>query len=201
MKSSFYTAEELKKLAFKAIGKNVLISRYARFYSIKNIEIGSNVRIDDFCLLSGKIKIGNHVHISAYSSLCAGDNKGIVLEDFVNISERVVIFAKTDDFSGATLTNPTIPEKYKNVIESEVILKKHSIAGVSSSILPGVIMEEGSVLGANSFLKKSTEPWSIYAGSPARKIKDRKKDLLKLEKQFLEEYNKNIKSPLSPMTT
>jgi galactoside O-acetyltransferase len=188
MKSSFYTPEELKKLAFKAIGKDVLISRYARIYSMKNIEIGSNVRIDDFCLLSGKVKIGNHVHISAYASLCGGD-AGIVLEDFVNISERVAIFAKTDDFSGATLTNPTIPEKYKNVLEAEVILKKHSIVGVSSSIMPGVTLGEGTVVGAKSFVKKSTEPWSIYAGLPAKKIKDRKKDLLELEKQFLKEYN------------
>jgi acetyltransferase-like isoleucine patch superfamily enzyme len=190
MKSSFYTTGELKKMPFKAIGKDVLISRYSRIYDMKLIEIGSNVRIDDFCFLSGKIKIGNHIHISAYSSLCAGDNKGIMLEDFVNISERVVIFAKTDDFSGATLTNPTIPDKYKNIFEAEVVLKKHSIVGVGSSILPGVIMGEGSVLGANSFLKQSAEPWSIYAGAPAKKIKDRKKDLLNLEKLFLEEYNK-----------
>jgi len=189
MKSSFYTPEELKEFAFRAIGKDVLISRYARIYSMKDIEIGSNVRIDDFCLLSGRIKIGNHVHISAFASLCGGD-AGIVLEDFVNISEKVVIFAKTDDFSGATLTNPTIPEKYKNVFEAEVILKKHSIVGVGSSILPGVTMGEGSVIGAKSFVKKSTEPWSIYAGAPAKKIKDRQKGLLKLEKLFLEEYNK-----------
>jgi acetyltransferase-like isoleucine patch superfamily enzyme len=156
---------------------------------MKTIEIGSNVRIDDFCLLSGRVKIGSHVHVSAYASLCGGD-AGIVLEDFVNISERVAVFAKTDDFSGGTLTNPTIPEKYKNVFEAEVILKKHVILGVGSSILPGVTMGEGSVLGAKSFLKKSTEPWSIYAGLPAKRIKDRKKDLLKLERLFLEEYNK-----------
>ena len=189
MKSSFYTPAELKKLPFKAIGKDVLISRYARIYGMKNIEIGSNVRIDDFCLLSGKIKIGSHVHISAFASLCGGD-AGIVLEDFVNISEKVVIFAKTDDFSGTTMTNPTISDKYKNVLEAEVILRKHAIIGVGSSILPGVIMGEGSVLGAKSFLKKSIEPWSIYAGAPARKIKNRNRELLKLEKQFLEEYNK-----------
>jgi len=188
MKSSFYTPAELKKLKFKAIGKNVLISRYARIYSMKDIEISSNVRIDDFCLLSGKVKIGNHVHVSAYSSLCGGD-AGIVLEDFVNISERVAVFAKTDDFSGATLTNPTIPDKYKNVFEATVTLKKHSIIGVGSSIMPGVTLGEGSVVGAKSFVKKSTEPWSVYAGLPAKKIKDRKKDLLKLEKLFLEEYN------------
>jgi galactoside O-acetyltransferase len=35
-------------------------------------------------------------------------------------------------------------------------------------------MAEGSVLGANSFLKSDTEPWTIYAGSPAKPIKTRK---------------------------
>jgi acetyltransferase-like isoleucine patch superfamily enzyme len=189
MKNSFYTPEELKKLKFKAIGKDVLISRYARIYSMKTIEIGSNVRIDDFCLLSGKIKIGSHVHISAYASLCGGE-KWITLDDFVNVSQKVEIYAKTDDFSGATLTNPTIPDKFKNLVEADVIMKKHVLVGVGSVVLPGVTLEEGSVIGALSLVKNSTSPWSINVGIPAKKIKDRKKDLLKLEKQFLEEYNK-----------
>jgi acetyltransferase-like isoleucine patch superfamily enzyme len=42
--------------------------------------------------------------------------------------------------------------------------------------MSGVVMSEGSILGANSFLKESTEPWTIYAGSPARPIKQRKKE-------------------------
>ena len=189
MKSSFYTPEELKEFAFKAIGKDVLISRYARIYSMKTIEIGSNVRIDDFCLLSGKIKIGNHVHISAYASLCGGE-KWIILDDFVNVSQKVEIYSKTDDFSGATLTNPTISDKFKSLVEAEVTLKRHALVGVGSVVLPGVTLEEGSVIGALSLVKNSTSPWSINVGIPAKKIKDRKKDLLKLEKLFLEEYNK-----------
>ncbi|MBE3143924.1 MAG: acyltransferase [Planctomycetes bacterium] len=189
MKSSFYTPAELKKLAFKTIGKDVLISRYARIYSMKDIEIGSNVRIDDFCLLSGKIKIGSHVHISAYASLCGGE-KWITLDDFVNVSQKVEIYAKTDDFSGATLTNPTIPDKFKNLVEADVILKKHVLVGVGSVVLPGVTLEEGSVIGALSLVKNSTSPWSINVGIPAKKIKDRQKDLLKLENLFLDEYNK-----------
>jgi acetyltransferase-like isoleucine patch superfamily enzyme len=189
MKSSFYTPAELKKLPFKAIGKDVLISRYARIYDMKIIEIGSNVRIDDFCFLSGRIKIGSHVHIASFVSLCGGD-KGIILEDFVGIAEKTVVLAKTDDFSGASLTNPTIPEKYRNVFEAPVILKKHALVGVDSFILPGVILGEGSVIGAKSFVKKNIDPWSICVGIPAKKIKDRKKDLLRLEKLFLEEYNK-----------
>jgi acetyltransferase-like isoleucine patch superfamily enzyme len=189
MKNSFYTTAELKKMPFKAMGKDVQISRYSRIYDMKLIEIGSNVRIDDFCFISGKIKIGSHVHIASFVSLCGGD-KGIILEDFVGVAQKTVVLAKSDDFSGASLTNPTIPDKYKNILEAEVILKKHALVGVCCFILPGVTLGEGAVVGAKSFVKKDIEPWSIYVGVPAKKIKERKKGLLELEKQFLEEYYK-----------
>ena len=84
------------------------------------------------------------------------------------------------------MTNPTIPEKYKNIIYGKVIIKKHSIIGSGTTILPNVTLEEGTSVGANSLVNKSTEPWGIYIGSPIRRLKDRKKDLLKLEKEFLE---------------
>jgi galactoside O-acetyltransferase len=188
MMNSFYSFDELKNLGFKAIGEQVLISRKASIYGAENIELGSNVRIDDFCILSGKIKIGNYVHVAAYTSLCGG-SKGIVLEDFVNLSRKVEVFAVSDDFSGASMTNPTIPDEYKDILEAEVILKKHVLVGAGSVILPGVVLEEGSVVGALSLVKNSTLSWSINAGVPAKKIKDRKKDLLELEKRFLEENN------------
>lgn len=184
MTNSFYSFDELKKMGFKSFGDNVLISRKTSFYGLDNIEIGSNVRIDDFCILSGKIKIGNFVHIAAYTSLC-GASKGIVLEDFVNVSRKVEIFAINDDYSGTSMTNPMIPDNYKNIVEAEVILRKHVVVGTGSVILPGVVLDEGSVVGALSLVKKSTSSWSINAGVPAKKIKDRKKDLLDVEKGFL----------------
>ena len=61
--NSFYSDEELKKIRFKSLGENVLISKKASIYSPEKIIIGNNVRIDDFCILSGNIQIGNHVHI------------------------------------------------------------------------------------------------------------------------------------------
>jgi acetyltransferase-like isoleucine patch superfamily enzyme len=185
MTNSFYSPDELNNFSFKTIGKNVLISRKASIYGPENIELGSNIRIDDFCILSGKLKISNYVHIAAYTSLCGG-RKGIVLHDFVNLSRKIEIFAVADDFSGDSMTNPTIPDDYKNLIEAEVILKKHVLVGAGCVILPGVILEEGSVVGALSLVKHSTTSWSINAGVPAKKIKERKKDLLKLEKKFLE---------------
>ena len=63
----FYTEVELYRMGFKSIGENVFISDKASIYGVKNIEIGSNVRIDDFCIISagdGGIKIGDYVPVT-----------------------------------------------------------------------------------------------------------------------------------------
>ena len=86
---SFYTREELDYLGIKEIGKDVLISKKASIYSPEKIKIGSHVRIDDFCILSGEIEIGNYVHISAYVALYG--KAGIKIGDFCGCSARCTI--------------------------------------------------------------------------------------------------------------
>lgn len=182
---SYYTQEQLKELGFKYIGKNVKISDKASIYNYDQIEIGDNSRIDDFCVISGKIKIGRNVHITPMC-LVAGGIKGIVFEDFTTIAYGVQVFTQSDDYSGRTMTNSTIPKEYKNEFMEEIILKKYSIVGAGSIIMPGVKLAVGTSIGAMSLVLKSTNPWGIYVGNPAKRLKDRKKNLLELEKQYLE---------------
>ncbi|MCT7636398.1 acyltransferase [Aliarcobacter butzleri] len=186
---AYYTKEQLKELGFKHIGKNVKVSDKASIYNCDQIEIGDNSRIDDFCIISGKIKIGRNVHIAPFC-LVAGGEKGIFFEDFSGLAYQVQVFTQSDDYSGRTLTNPTIPDEYKKEIKKEVIIGKHSIVGAGSIIMPGVVLAEGTSVGALSLVRKKTEEWSIYLGNPAKKITSRKKDLLELEKQYLENEGK-----------
>ncbi len=185
--NSFYSELELQELKFKKIGKNVLISKKVSIYGSGNMEIGDNVRIDDFCILSGKIILNNNIHISAYVGLYGG-TEGIYIDDYSSVSARTLIYAVTDDYSGNYMANPTIPNEYRNVTEEKVIVKKHSLIGAGSLILPGVVIEEGGAFGAMSLINSSTEEWSIYVGAPVRKIKARSKNILELE----ENYTKNI---------
>jgi dTDP-4-amino-4,6-dideoxy-D-glucose acyltransferase len=183
---SFLTTQELLKIGFSSCGSNVLISKLASIYGAEKINIGSNVRIDDFCILSagdGGIYLGNHVHIACYSSLI-GQGR-ITLEDFSNVSSRVSIYSSSDDYSGKKLTNPTISENYKNVTHGPVIVKRHTIIGSGSVILPNIILNEGCAIGALSLVNSDCEEFSIYAGIPAKKIKNRSKKLLDIEKEFL----------------
>lgn len=182
----FLSKEDIKKIGFKFVGENVLISDKAVFYGAENISISDNVRIDDFCVLSGNISIGSYVHIAVGCMLFAG-SAGIELKDFSGLSSRCVIYAMSDDYTGLALTNPTIPDKYRKIQSGKVVLEKHSIVGTGSTILPNVILAEGTSVGAMSLIMKSTQPWKIYFGVPARIVGDRCKDLLDLEKQLLEE--------------
>ena len=179
----YFSEDELNKMGFKRIGKNVKVSTKASIYNCELIEIDDNSRIDDFCILSGRIKIGKNVHIAPFC-LVAGGEKGVVFEDFTGLAYNVLVFTQSDDYTGRTLTNPTIPKIYKNETKKEIIIKKHSIVGAGSIILPGVTLEEGTSIGSMSLVRKSTEAWGIYIGNPAKKIMNRKKDLLKLEKNF-----------------
>lgn len=183
---AYYTESELEKLGFKRLGKNVKISDKASIYNCDQIEIGDNSRIDDFCVISGRVVIGSYCHITPMC-LLAGGELGVYLKDFVTLAYGVKVFSQSDDYSGKTLTNSLIPKKYKQELFAQVEVLKHVIIGANSVIFPGVTIAEGCSIGASSTLLRSTEPWGIYVGSPAKRIKDRKQDLLKLEKFFLAE--------------
>ena len=175
--------EAIEAIGFLSIGDNVQISDRASFYGVSQISLGSNIRIDDFCVLSagaGGIFVGDHVHIAVYTSLIGAGK--IILSEFCNISSRVAIYSSNDDYSGEKMTNPTVPSEYTHVTHADVFLGKHVIVGSGSVILPGVTLEDGVAVGALSLVNRNCKAFGIYAGNPARRIKERKRDLLDLEK-------------------
>jgi len=183
---AFYTQPELATMGFKHVGQHVCLSKNASIYNAANISIGDYARIDDFCVLSaghGGIRLGRNVHIAIFCSLVGGAL--IELQDFSGLSSRVSIYSSNDDYSGNSMTNPTVPAKFKNVSEGQVILERHVIIGAGTVILPGVTLHEGSGVGALSLVKTDCAAFSMYIGSPLRKVGTRSKTILDLEKQFL----------------
>lgn len=178
--TSFYSEEELSKLGLRCYGKNVMISRKSSLYSPGKISIGDNVRIDDFCILSGNIRLGNCIHIAAYCALFGGA-EGIEFRDYSGLSARGVVYAESDDYCGDYITNPTVPKEMRHVISGKVVFREHSIVGAGCIVLPGCILNEGIAVGAMSLVNKSLDEWGIYAGVPAKRLKDRKKLSLKFD--------------------
>lgn len=85
------------------------------------------------------------------------------------------------------MVGAVLPDSVRHVIKAPVTLEKYTQVGAGSIILPGVIFEEGAVCGAMSFINKSIDEWSIYAGTPAVKIKDRSKQLIEIKRKILDE--------------
>ena len=176
----FYTREQLEKIGFKSIGDDVLISDKTSIYNAKNISIGSNVRIDDFCILSageGGIEIGSNIHIACGVTMI-GQGK-ITLADFSNVSGKCSVYSSSDDYSGEYLIGPCSPTNLTNVDHRPVYIGSFAIIGAGSVVLPGSVIPEGCGFGALSLVNGEYEPHKLYGGAPAKYIKDRKR--LKLQ--------------------
>lgn len=174
---------------FKKIGNNVYIYPLAKILNPEAILIGNNVIIDDFVFLMGgkETKIGNYVHIASFCSITGGGD--FIMEDLSGMSSGCRISTGTEDFSGSSLTNPTIPSEFRNVIRSFVIIKKHAILGANVIVHPGVTIGEGAAIGSNSLVLKDVEPWTINIGSPVRVLRKRPKEkIIEMEAKLYEKY-------------
>jgi acetyltransferase-like isoleucine patch superfamily enzyme len=121
------------------------------FFSATNITIGEDTVINKFCVISDDylplLKIGNRVAI--------GPNVTIVCASGPNNSQLSNI--------------PFVQEKL--IVSQEVIIMDDAWIGANVVILPGVVIRESTIIGAGSVVTKSTEPFSVYAGAPAKLIK------------------------------
>jgi galactoside O-acetyltransferase len=72
-------------------------------------------------------------------------------------------------------------------MRARIEIGRHVIIGAGTIVFPGVTLGEGSSIGSSSMVTKSTEPWGVYFGIPAKKIKNRQRNLLELEKEYLAE--------------
>lgn len=181
---AYLSNSQLRQMGFGRLGTNVLISEKASLYNCGEMQIGDHSRVDDFCVVSGRVVLGRNVHIAPFC-LVAGGELGVTLEDFAGLAYHVQVFSQSDDYLGHSLTNPTVPARFKREYKAAVHLGRHVIVGAGSVILPGVSVAEGCSVGAMSLVRKSTQPWGVYAGNPARRVKPRNRHLLELEIQYL----------------
>ncbi|PJJ58987.1 acyltransferase [Hymenobacter chitinivorans] len=182
----YYSPEELAELGFAEVGENVKISKTATIYNTGLISIGSNVRIDNFCVIAvsgtSRLRIGSYSHISAFNFINGmGD---ITLGDFFTTAPYVRIFSSSDDYSGEHMANTMVPREAIGTESAPVVIQKHVLIGTGSTILQGVTLAEGTAVAAHALVTKSTEPFTLVGGVPARKLKDRSRNLLELEKKY-----------------
>ena len=170
---------------FAGVGLDVTIWPGAKIVGRESVRIGNSVIIDDFVFLMGgaHTEIGDFVHIASFASVLGGGE--CFIGDFVALSSGCRIYSGTDEFGGVCLTNSTVHFPFRVANRSFVRLEKHVMVGANTVVLPGLKLGEGAAVGAGSVVTADCEPWTIYAGSPARPLRERPREkMLALEAEL-----------------
>lgn len=171
--TGYYYSDELRSFGFARVGENVAIAKNCTIIGLQHIEIGDHVRIDGFTTMvaSAPLTFGSHVHIGGGCHFVAAEP--LAFGSFGGTSQGVKIYTASDDYTGRALMGPMVPPEYRNPTRRPISIGDYAVLGANAVLLPGANMAEGSVLGAQSLAMKPLEPWSIYFGSPAARLKTR----------------------------
>jgi acetyltransferase-like isoleucine patch superfamily enzyme len=175
---------DLKQL--KSVGRNVIIGKTVRIRYPELVEIGDNVIIDDFTYISTTLKLHSFTHITAGCKLIGGKNAFVEMHEFSTLAPNVVLSAGSDDYLGGIAT-PLVPMEFKGDAKiGRIILNKHCIVGAGSVVLPDVEFGEGACVGSLSLVNKNLLAWKLYAGIPAKFLKNRDQEkIAAFEQAFL----------------
>ena len=110
--------------------------------------------------------VGRRVHIAPRVFVSGGGD--FEIEDYACIATNSNIITSTEVLkNGARCSGPMVSADQRNVFRGKVLIKKDAFIGANATILPGVTIAEGSVVGAGVTIAKNSEPWSIYvSGKP-----------------------------------
>jgi acetyltransferase-like isoleucine patch superfamily enzyme len=164
----------------RACGSDVFISELAEIRRPHLVSVGNHSAIDSFVSISTAAEIGDYVHIAPHVSII-GDATGLLrMGHFTNLAAGCRVICGSDKYLGDGLIgSAAIPVHLRDQIKTvPVTLENFANVGSNVVLMPGVTLATGSVIGACSFVAHSTEPWTIYAGVPARPIKTRRRDLI-----------------------
>lgn len=186
---------KLEELGYKIKGDpNLVFIDDRAIINCYSLTIGENTRIDALSFISGVVEIGRNVHVSPFCIL-SGKNC-INIGDFCTISGGVKMYTSNADYSKnpGGLTNPTIPNKFKSWYGAPITLEKHVMVGADALILPNNVLYEGCVIGAKTIVPTKYYPkaWTRYAGVKIKPIGYRRKDkVLESEKALIDAENKD----------
>jgi len=159
--SSFCPPEYARVSPDVLLGENVRIFPFVNLYGCS---IGDNSKIGTFVEIQKNAIIGKNVKISSHTFIC----EGVSIEDDVFIGHNVSFI--NDRYPRATSERGQLQtESDWKVVET--IVKRGASIGTSSTILCGVTVGEGAIVGAGSVVTRDVAPHTIVAGNPARLLR------------------------------
>ncbi len=143
------------------LGENVRIYAFVNLYGC---EIGDESRVGTFVEIQKGAHIGKRVKISSHTFIC----EGVTIEDDVFIGHGVMFI--NDKYPRATNLNGA-PQTEDDWVLQTTLVKKSASIGSNATLLCGITIGEGAIVGAGSVVTHDVPDWTIAAGNPARIIR------------------------------
>lgn len=143
------------------LGRDVRICAFVNLYGC---EIGDESKIGAFAEIQKGARIGKRVKVSSHAFIC----EGVTIEDEVFIGHGVVFI--NDRYPQATTAEGALQTETDWQVVRTLVKRRASI-GSNATILCGVTIGEGAIVGAGSVVTKDVPPYTIVAGNPARVIR------------------------------
>ncbi len=157
-------------MKFNSIADNVKLGKGVKIYNFVNLygcEIGDNTKIGTFVEIQKGATVGKNCKISSHTFIC----EGVHIEDNCFIGHNVTFI--NDKYPRATNPDGSMQSEEDWVCVPTYVRKGASV-GSSSTILCGVTIGEGAIIGAGSVVTKDVPPGVTVAGVPARVISSSK---------------------------
>jgi acetyltransferase-like isoleucine patch superfamily enzyme len=151
----------------QSIAADVKLGRDVTIYDFVNLygcEIGDETKIGTFVEIQKGAKVGRRVKISSHTFIC----EGVEIEDQVFVGHGVIFI--NDRYPRAATADGVLQTDADWKVVPTVVRRGASI-GSGSTILCGVEIGEGAIVGAGSVVTKDVGPGTIVAGNPARVLR------------------------------
>jgi len=154
----------MKKIANDVIiGKNVQLNDFINLYGCT---IGDGTKIGPFVEIQKNAAVGKNCKIQSHTFIC----EGVIIEDEVFVGHGVMFI--NDLYPRATTDGGGLQTEADWQVVPTVVKTRASL-GSNATILCGITIGEGAVVGAGSVVTKDVAPNTVVAGNPARVLKKR----------------------------
>jgi len=143
------------------LGRDVKIFAFVNLYGC---EIGDETKIGTFVEIQKGVRIGKRVKVSSHTFIC----EGVTIEDYVFIGHGVMFI--NDRFPRAANPDGSLQTEADWQVVPTIIRRGASI-GSNATILCGVTIGEGAIVGAGSVVTRDVAPFTVVAGNPARVLR------------------------------
>lgn len=158
-------------------GLDVFISPNAYIKHLGTFRIGDHSAIDHGFYCTVTATVGAYVHVGPYVTAIGGVDSTLHLEDFATVAAGARLICKGEEHHGAGLIGPRIPPEFRDkLIGGHLHIERYANVLTNAVLLPGSKIGEGAIIAAGAVFGGIAQPWSVYAGVPARKVGERESE-------------------------